>query len=177
MPGGGRAARGQKAGVREPAVRGVALINPQSVHLISGRNLSPAGRRGCDCCKLGAAPGRDPAAGEVRGKRICLRPGGGLWGPGFQTSCSLFGHSRFSERNQGARDSRLGQGPSSSDFAPFRLRDLEPFYPGARCRTQSKFVRRGSQIKTSAWGLGRWKARVPCSRSPALLCPLPRRTE
>lgn len=44
------ASSGQEAGVLEPVGprAGVALINPQSVHLISGRNLSPAGRRGCD---------------------------------------------------------------------------------------------------------------------------------
>lgn len=52
---------GQEAGVSEPARprTGVALSNPQSVHLISGRNLSPAGRRGRDCV---------PAPGPLRGR-------------------------------------------------------------------------------------------------------------
>lgn len=41
---------------------GVALINPQSVHLISGRNLNPAGRRGCYCVP---APGRLGGGGDT----------------------------------------------------------------------------------------------------------------
>jgi hypothetical protein len=115
---------------RELAVRGVALINPQSVHLISGRNLSPAGRRGCDSR---SAPGwrrggTPPPRSGVNESPFFSRPR--RRGPSSQASWNLVKDSSSAKprlvHKPGQEDSRPRQDPCSSGVVQFRLQSWEP---------------------------------------------------
>lgn len=94
---------------RELAVCCVALIKSQSVHLISGRNRSPAGRRGGDSSLAsGGLRGRNPATKESGVNESVFLSLRRRWGPGSQDSCIFYGQSGTGKPQQVQKPGRWG---------------------------------------------------------------------